>query len=60
MVRQNLHCHTRFDDGKDTPETMVLAALDAGLTSIGISLHCPIPGEDSWCCKDSDDLRRPR
>lgn len=55
MVRQNLHCHTRFDDGKETPETMVLAALDAGLTSIGISLHCPIPGEESWCCKDSDE-----
>ena len=55
MVRQNLHCHTRFDDGKDLPETMILAALDAGLTSIGISLHCPIPGEESWCCKAGDE-----
>lgn len=55
MIRQNLHCHTRFDDGEDTPETMVLAALDAGLNSLGVSLHCPIPGEDSWCCKDSDE-----
>lgn len=55
MVRQNLHCHTKFDDGHDAPETMVLAALKAGLSSVGISLHCPIPGEESWCCSDSDE-----
>ena len=50
MIRQNLHCHTTFDDGADSPEAMVLAAERAGLSSIGISLHCPIPGEDDWCC----------
>lgn len=55
MVRQNLHCHTRFDDGDGSPEEMVRAALNAGLGSVGVSLHCPIPGEDSWCCKDSDE-----
>ena len=55
MVRQNLHCHTRFDDGNDSPEEMVRAAEKAGLSSVGISLHCPIPGEESWCCKDSDE-----
>ena len=55
MIRQNLHCHTRFDDGKDTPEAMVLAAMRAGLDSVGISLHCPIEGEESWCCKDGDE-----
>ena len=55
MVRQNLHCHTTFDDGRDTAETMVLAALRAGLSSVGVSLHCPIPGEDSWCCNAGDE-----
>ena len=50
MIRQNLHCHTTFDDGADSPEAMVLAAEQAGLCSIGVSLHCPIPGEDDWCC----------
>lgn len=48
MVKQNLHCHTTFDDGINTPEEMVLAAIDAGLTSLGISAHTPIDGED-WC-----------
>lgn len=55
MIRQNLHCHTSFDDGRDAPHTMVLAAIKAGLSSVGISLHCPIRGEESWCCKDSDE-----
>ncbi len=50
MILQNLHCHTTFDDGADSPEAMVLAAERAGLRSVGISLHCPIPGEDDWCC----------
>ncbi len=50
MIRQNLHCHSTYDDGADAPEQMVLAAEAAGLRSLGISLHCPIIGEDDWCC----------
>lgn len=48
MIKQNLHCHTTFDDGANTPEEMVLAAIDNGLESLGISLHSPMPGEN-WC-----------
>lgn len=48
MVSQNLHCHTTFDDGANTPEEMVLAAIGAGLSSLGISAHTPIEGEE-WC-----------
>ena len=55
MKRQNLHCHTNFDDGAESPEMMVRAAEKVGLAAIGISLHCPIPGEDAWCCSDSDE-----
>lgn len=57
MIRQNLHCHTTFDDGKDSAEAMVLAAEAAGLKSLGISLHCPIQGEEDWCCPAQDELR---
>ena len=39
MIYQNLHCHTTFDDGRNTPEEMVQAAVNAGLTSLGISAH---------------------
>lgn len=55
MIRQNLHCHTTYDDGHDAPHTMVLAAYKAGLSGIGISLHCPLEGEESWTCRSGDE-----
>ena len=55
MILQNLHCHTCFDDGADSPEAMILAAEAAGLRSLGISLHSPIPGEDDWCCPAGEE-----
>lgn len=48
MFKQNLHCHTTFDDGTDTADAMVNAAISAGLTSIGVCVHSPVQGE-SWC-----------
>lgn len=48
LLKQNLHCHTTYDDGANTPEEMVLAAIEHGLTSLGISLHAPMDGE-GWC-----------
>lgn len=36
---QNLHTHTIYCDGKDTPEEMILAACEKGFTSLGFSGH---------------------
>lgn len=36
---QNLHTHTTYCDGKDTPEEMVVAAYEKGFQSIGFSTH---------------------
>ncbi|MCC8357277.1 MAG: PHP domain-containing protein, partial [Oscillospiraceae bacterium] len=52
MGRQNLHTHTVFDDGQNTPMEMAQAALDAGLTSLGFSAHSTIPYENDWCLTD--------
>lgn len=49
MILQNLHTHTVFDDGKNTPMEMAGAALDAGLTSLGFSCHAILPYENDWC-----------
>lgn len=38
-AKQNLHTHTTFADGKDTPEELVLEAISRGFTSIGFSEH---------------------
>ncbi|MBO5007479.1 MAG: histidinol-phosphatase HisJ family protein [Clostridia bacterium] len=36
---QNLHTHTKFCDGLDTPEEIVLFAIEKGFSSIGFSGH---------------------
>lgn len=54
MIKQNLHCHTTYDDGRNTPEEMVLAAEKAGLSSLGISVHAYIPGEDWTSTEESE------
>lgn len=37
--KQNLHIHTTYVDGKDSPEEIVLAAIEKGFDSIGFSEH---------------------
>lgn len=38
-MKQNLHIHTTYVDGKDTPEEIVLKAIEKGFDSIGFSEH---------------------
>ena len=52
IPRQNLHTHTNFDDGKNTPVEMAQAALDAGLESLGFSGHSTVPYENDWTLQD--------
>lgn len=54
---QNLHTHTVFSDGKNTPEEMVRGAVQAGCVSLGFSEHSPMPpaaDQDSWAMAASD------
>ena len=48
MFTQNLHTHSTFDDGQNTLEEMARAAMSAGLTSIGFSVHTPMPFPSCW------------
>jgi histidinol-phosphatase (PHP family) len=48
MTIQDLHTHTLFDDGKNTPAQMAQAALDAGFSSLGFSGHSILPYENDW------------
>ena len=54
MIRQNLHTHTLFDDGKDAPEEMAEAAVRAGMTSLGFSVHSTLPWRNDWCLQKGD------
>ena len=45
---QNLHTHTCFCDGKDTPEDLVLKAIELGFDTIGFSGHSYTGFDISW------------
>jgi len=38
--KQNLHTHTVFCDGRNTPEELIAEAVSRGFDSIGFSMHC--------------------
>ncbi len=50
--KQNLHVHSIYCDGKDSPEEMIKAAIEAGFDSLGFSIHSYLS------CSRSGLLRR--
>lgn len=45
----NLHSHTVFGDGKNTPEEMASSAFSLGFKTFGFSEHSVLPWYESWC-----------
>ncbi len=54
MIKSEVHIHTTYGDGLNTPEEMVIAAIKKGYTLLGFSEHSPIPGE-KWAMKEKDE-----
>lgn len=50
----NYHTHSTFCDGKNTPEEIVLAALEKGFSAIGFSGHGYTGFDLRYCMKDTD------
>ncbi len=50
----NYHTHTSFCDGENTPEEVVLYAIEKGFSSIGFSGHGNTPFDLRYCMKDTD------
>lgn len=48
-IPSNLHTHTVYCDGKDTPEALVLEAIRLGCPVIGFSGHSHTPFDASYC-----------
>ena len=46
-MKTNYHTHTTWCDGKDSPEAVVLAAIEKGLGAIGFSSHAMLPEDDT-------------
>lgn len=51
MILKDLHVHTTYCDGNDTPEEMVNAAIEKGLNCIGFSAHSYTSFEEEYCIK---------
>lgn len=45
----DFHVHTTFSDGKNTPEEMLLSALDRGMDAIGFSDHSYTWFDEGYC-----------
>ena len=48
MYYSTVHTHTTYCDGNNTVEEMILAAINKGMKTIGISTHGPLPFEVKW------------
>ncbi len=49
MELKDLHVHTTYSDGKNTPEEMVQAAIAAGLHTLGFSDHSYTAFDERYC-----------
>lgn len=49
MQKFDLHTHTTYSDGHNTPEEMILKAIELGLEKIGISDHSYTSCDESYC-----------
>lgn len=54
IPKSNLHTHTCFCDGKHTPEEMVLAAIEAGMDTLGFSGHSYTSFDTRYCMSLED------
>ncbi len=49
MQNFDLHIHSTFSDGKNTPEEIILAAIEKGIETIGFSDHSYTFFDESYC-----------
>lgn len=51
MIYSDLHMHTSFCDGKDSPEDMVVCAIEKGLKRVGVCVHSYTDMDGTYCIK---------
>lgn len=49
MILSDLHTHSFFCDGKDSPEQMIESAIQKGLKEIGVLVHSYTPFDTAYC-----------
>ncbi len=51
MIKADYHVHTFYCDGKNSPEEVVLSAIDKGMEVLGFSVHSYTSFDNSYCIK---------
>ncbi len=54
MINSNFHTHTKYCDGKNTPEEIVRHAISLGFSAVGFSGHGYTPKDLSFCMSEED------
>ncbi|MBR4295357.1 MAG: histidinol-phosphatase [Clostridia bacterium] len=54
MILRDLHIHTTYCDGKNTPEEMVVEAIEKGMDTIGFSGHSYSYFDESYCMSQAN------
>jgi histidinol-phosphatase (PHP family) len=54
VTLKDLHAHSTYCDGKNTPEEMIEAAIRRGMKTFGISGHSYTAFDPSWCMQKED------
>lgn len=54
MFKSNLHTHTRYCDGENTPKEFVEKAIELSFLSLGFSAHSPMTFESEYAVNESD------
>jgi len=52
MINYNLHQHTFFSDGKETPKEFIEKAIELGFSQIGFTEHSPLPFPNPFSLKE--------
>ena len=53
MINTDLHVHSLFCDGKDTPEDIVKMAIEKGIKNLGIVVHSYLPFDKDYCLNEN-------
>ena len=54
MIVSTYHAHSKYSDGKNTLEEMVLSAISYGMKELGISDHAPMTFDCEWSAKEKN------
>ncbi len=57
MILSNLHTHTLYCDGKDSPEELILKAIELNFSELGFSGHSYTFFDESYCMSKENTIK---